>query len=151
MSNPSIYGKLTDTYTSTTKPSSLIVGQVYEDNNTGKKYQFLLNGGATLAANKAFKRDPAASGQVIATAAATDGFAGVNSTGASITAANYFWGQIAGDCTPLVAAAVSAGAILAPSGTSGTLDAGSAAAVQQLRCVLLADSGAGGATAACLY
>lgn len=151
MSQPFLYGKLTDIYTAATLPQSLVVGQQFVDYNNGTMYQLFLAGG-TIAANAAFKMNEADATEVIATAAATDGLHGLNCvSGVQVTDGQIFWGNIRGPVTPLVAASQSAGDILAPSGTAGTLTVGSAAAVQQLRCVLQEDSGSGGATAAYLY
>lgn len=151
MSQPFLYGKLTDTYTAATLPSSLVVGQEFIDFQAGKQYK-LFKAGGTIAANAAFKFNTSDTTTVIATAAATDGLHGVHCvTGAQVTANTIFWGQIRGPITILAAASQNAGTICAPSGTAGTVTVGSAAAVQQLRVVLTADSGAGGATAAYLY
>lgn len=153
MSQPFLYGKLTDTYTTATLPRSLVVGQQFVDFNTGKFYQ-LMKAGASIAVGDALKFDPAIADQaeVIPTAAATDGFHAVHCvTGAAVADQTIFWAQIRGPITVKVAASQSSGVILAPSGTAGTLTVASAAAVQQIRAVLTADSGAGGVTAAYLY
>jgi hypothetical protein len=147
MSFPTLYGKLTDTYTTTTKPDSLVVGQRWRDMQTGKEYMFVLANG-TITASGAVKFDESVAAttfKVIDTAAATDAFLGVNNSGASVASGVYFWIQIKGFATVLVAASQSAGDILAPSGTAATLTVGSAAAVQTLCGILAADSGAGGA------
>jgi len=145
MSSPTLYGKLTDVYTSSTLPSSLVPGQEFVDWQAGKRYKLYTANGA-IAIGAVFKRDPAAATKVIATAAAIDFYEGVNTSGAVLAANDIFWGQIYGDTTALVAASQNAGVILAPSGTAGTLTVGSAAAVQLLRAQVLVDSGAGGLT-----
>lgn len=149
-----IYGKLTDTYLATDNmivSGRLKVGQLVIDEQTGKYYRFV-QANAAIAANKSCKNDPGQNveGIVIATAAATDAFDGVNETGGTVAALTYFFMTIRGPVSVLVNNAVAAGAIVAPSGVSGQLDVGSAAAVQILRCRTAVVS-VGGATAAYLY
>lgn len=150
MSSPAtIYGSFSDQYTSLSGTGMVVGQEVYEE-NTGITRK-LLQAGAAIANNKAFKIDETqtTSSVVIPSAAAGDFVTGVSQdAAATITSGNFFWGRIRGDVTVLVAAGVSAGDFLAASGTSGTLAAGSAANVENTNIVLRADSGAGGATAA---
>lgn len=117
-------------YTSVaTLPNGMVPGNQVWDPTQGRMYELdQVNG--NVAANAAVKLDPGvagAIGQVLATAAATDGFHGVNDqsstpgVGAALVAGNVAWFTILGDAFPLVANATAAGTVVIPSGTAGTL------------------------------
>lgn len=153
MSYPaSIFGKLTDTYLASAYtnglPGGMFAEQEFFNAQTGKRYRLVLSA-AAITAGKAVMRSAATT--VIPTAAATDWVEGVNETGGTVADATYFWATVEGPVTVLVTASQAIGVILGASGTSGTLDVGSAAAVQCLRCVVLVASGSGGATSCRLY
>lgn len=151
MSLPSsIYGKVTDLYLATDNiitSGRLVLGQEFYDEQTGDMYRFVRANGA-IPVNAACIVDPAQINKdvVIGSTAAAQYLAGVNDTGLAAASTNSFWMRTAGRCTPLVAASQAAGVKVGPSAVANTMtvDAGG-------HCVLLAASGAGGATAARLY
>jgi len=116
-------GDVTEVYTSTTLPTGYQPGMRRREGN--KTYVFVLAKG-TIADKAIYKPNTADATHpydVIATAAAaTDPVSGVNSTGAARSSGDYFWGQIGGVANVLVdaTAAISAGSLLAASGTAGT-------------------------------
>jgi len=118
----------------------------------GKECTLVQNssGGSTIAKNAALVLSLASGALTVnATSAANTIATGVNdNANATIPAGSYFFMTERGLMYPLVAASVAAGAIVNPSGTSGTLAASTGTAAQQTNIQLLAASGTGGATAA---
>jgi hypothetical protein len=134
-------GPVTKTYA--TKPEGFRVGQRRFEG--GKEYVFTQADDAIGTAGMSCKPDATDGSKVTPTAAATDGFSGISEVVVADEA--YFWLTVRGsNVQALVADSTSAGAILAPSGTSGTLAiAPTSTAIRQGRGILNAGNSSGAA------
>lgn len=151
------FGLSTDVYSTLPSGSGLAVGEVVQFQNIGRLrmlVQYNPSASGALAANAAVKFIGTAGAYVVdEVAAAGDSVLGVNDlAGTTIPVGNYFWITIKGPCFPLLTTTISAGTIVNPGATAGSLSAASAtAANQQTNIESLASSGSGGATACWIY
>lgn len=147
------FGRYAETYT-TLMATGLKPGRKESlPDNVGFKQLVFNDTGATILDNTAvsFVAAEAADYHVAPTDTGVDDSLciGVNDcAGGDIPDQTFFWVTCPGGSfsTPLVAAGLLAGALVAPSAVAGTLDA--AGASQQSNIQLLVNSGAGGATSA---
>lgn len=155
MRTGAIYKKVTNTYTTSELQSNgtikgMAIGTLHE--HQGKTYKLVYADG-TIAVNSLVKYKGstttygALGASVIATAAATDGVAGVAET--AITSGDFGWITVQGVASVLTVDAVGAHEMLAASGTAGTAQKApnTTTVAEKVFGVSLEANGSGGAAA----
>ena len=135
-----------DKVTAISSTALYVIGTVRHEN--GKKYVYT-QADDTITANQAVKLDVAASAtgaKVTPSGATADILFGVAEV--AVTDEYYFWCCVAGSTTILVADSLSAGDILGPSATAGTL--GAVSTRDPFAQLLVANSSGGAAARACM-
>src|SRR6185503_15551038 len=145
------FGLYSETYTASTLRSGLSAGRRESTpDNKSVKMLVLNDSGSTIAANAAvsFIAASASSYEVAAADSDTDASLciGVNdNVGGTVADDVYFWITVQGFATVLVNAGISAGGLVAPSSTAGSLGASGTSQQTNIQAIE-ASPGGGGAT-----